>query len=166
MKFRTKYSRPKSKSITFYPEKSLTIGSAKDECDINKILDTYKRTGMLPNSLSGNSFLARNPMYGDFSDVTDYTSIRYKLDEAERQFMELPAHIRKRFDNDPQKLVEFIDNPGNYEEAVKLGIVEKRNSQLINNGEKPAEPARIDKSAVGEAGTAGTADKSVGTQPS
>ena len=131
MKFITKYSRPKSKSITFDPEKSLTIGSAKDECDINKILDTYKRTGVLPNSLTGNSFLSRNPMYGDFSDVTDYTSIRYKLDEAERQFMELPAHIRKRFDNDPQKLVEFIDDSGNYDEAVKLGLVEKRENYMV-----------------------------------
>lgn len=163
MKFRTKYSRPKSKSITFDPDKSLTIGSAKDECDINKILDTYKRTGMLPNSVSGNSFLARNPMYGDFSNATDFTTIRYKLDEAERQFMELPAHIRKRFDNDPQKLIEFIDGEGNYEEAVKLGLVEKRNQQ-IDTAVKPTETARTEQSAVVEAGTAPAgAEKAVGT---
>lgn len=152
MQFRTKYSRPKSKSITFDPSKSLTIGSAKDECDINLILDTYKKTGKLPNTVVGQSFMARNPMYGDFSGITDYTSIRYKLDEAERQFMELPAHIRKRFDNDPQKLVAFLSDERNREEAEELGLIEKTIKQIVPAG-KPVEETRNENSKVSDTGT-------------
>ena len=36
--------------------------------------------------------------------------------------MEIPAIIRKRFDNDPYQFLEFMENPENIEEARQLGL--------------------------------------------
>jgi phage internal scaffolding protein len=37
--------------------------------------------------------------------------------------MALPAQIRSRFDNDPAKLIDFLENEQNHDEAIKLGLV-------------------------------------------
>lgn len=155
-KFFTKFQRPSNPSIKFDPEKSKTLGSEKDACDINKILDTYKRTGQLPSMTAGGSFVARNPQFGDFSNATDFTTVRYMLDEAERQFMSLPAHIRKRFDNNPQLLIEFLSNEENRSEAEKLGLIEKV-KQVIEPLENasPVKDAAVS-SGTAESGTVGT----------
>ena len=150
--FYTKYNRPRNPSIKFDPMNSRTIGSEKDSCDINLILETYKSTGKLPNTVANRSFMARNPMYGDFSNATDYTTVRYALDEANRMFMELPAKVRKRFDNDPQKLVAFLSDEANRDEAEELGLIEKTIKQIVP-AVKPTEPARTEKSEGGESGT-------------
>jgi hypothetical protein len=39
--------------------------------------------------------------------------------------MRLPAELRARFENDPAKLIEFIDNSENLDEAINLGLVNK-----------------------------------------
>ena len=39
--------------------------------------------------------------------------------------MALPAQIRSRFENDPAKLIDFLDNSENLDEAIKLGLVSK-----------------------------------------
>ena len=38
-------------------------------------------------------------------------------------FMELPAQLRSRFNNDPAELIDFLGKEENREEATKLGLV-------------------------------------------
>ena len=88
----------------------------KDECDINVILERFGKTGQVPvNAISGT--------YGDFSGVHDYHTALNAIIASESEFAALPAQLRNRFDNEPSKLIEFLDNPQNKAEAEKLGLI-------------------------------------------
>ena len=98
-------------------EPTLAQQHFKDECDINYILKTFGVEGLAVNPLQ--------PRYGDFTDVVDYHSALNAVIAAEDEFMALPANIRTRFDNDPAKLIDFLENDANRTEAENLGLVVK-----------------------------------------
>lgn len=97
-------------------EPSMAQQSFKDECDINKIMERFGLTGELPDNV-------RIPQYGDFSGIRDYHSALNAVLEADEAFMQLPAQLRARFDNDPAKFVDFCSDDSNRDEAVKLGLL-------------------------------------------
>lgn len=99
-------------------EPSLAVQASKDECDINFIVKKYLRTGILPEVQQG--------AYLDISDMVDLRGAIEMVRDAEAAFMDLPAEIRRRFDNDPTKLVEFAQDDKNMAEAVKLGLVDAK----------------------------------------
>lgn len=92
--------------------------SFKEECDINEIVRRFGVTGQLPENV-------RVPQSGDFTGISDYQSALNAVIAAEDAFMELPAIVRERFDNDPQSLLEFVSDVANRDEAVRLGLVNK-----------------------------------------
>lgn len=94
-----------------------THQSFKDECDINTIVRRFGLTGDLPNDLAV-------PQYGDFTGIGDYQSALNAVMKAEADFLALPADLRARFENDPQRLMDFVHDAGNREEAVKLGLLQ------------------------------------------
>lgn len=100
------------------PEPSLTQQSFVEESDINFIAERYGLTGELPQVL-------QLPRYGDFTGIFDFQSAQNAVRKSLEQFMSLPAKIRSRFDNNPQKLLSFLEDPENREEAQFLGLVEK-----------------------------------------
>ena len=65
----------------------------------------------------------RIPQYGDFVDIPDFQSAMNAVIGAQRSFDALPANVRKRFANSPQALMEFMSDPENRDEAVRLGLV-------------------------------------------
>lgn len=81
---------------------SLTVQSEKDDADINVILDRFGITGQMPQDV-------RPPTYQDFGPdyVFDFRSAIEAIAMAEDAFMQMPAKVRARFDNDPQQFVEF-----------------------------------------------------------
>ncbi|QXP08437.1 MAG: internal scaffolding protein [Arizlama microvirus] len=89
-----------------------------EECDINTIVKRFGLTGQLPNGIA-------MPMVGDFTEAKDFQESMNLIKQAEAAFMEIPAHIRARFDHDPAKVMEFMEDKSNYDEAVKLGFIEK-----------------------------------------
>jgi len=89
-----------------------------EECDINTIVKRFGLTGELPNGVA-------MPVSGDFSGVTDFHSAMNIVRQAQEAFMELPGDIRERFANDPSKVMAFLENPENRDEAIKLGLVAK-----------------------------------------
>lgn len=91
----------------------------RDECDINEIVRRFGLTGELPENL-------RLPQSGDFTHVTDFKSALDAVRAAEAGFMELPGDLRARFENDPARLIAFLDDDRNLEEARKLGLVRPR----------------------------------------
>lgn len=99
---------------------SRTKQAHKDECDINNILRKYQKTGMIShvNKIKGK--------YGDFSNITNYQDAYLAIEQAHENFMGLPASIREKFQNDPSQLLEFVQDSKNYDEAVKIGIIEKK----------------------------------------
>lgn len=98
----------------------------RDECDINVIVRRFGVTGALPVPS------ARLPSYGDFSQVTDFQTAMNQVLEARAAFMDLPARTRERFANDPGRLLAFLADESNRDEAVRLGLV----------AAPPAEPAK------------------------
>ena len=65
----------------------------------------------------------RVPTFGDFTGVQDYRSAMEAVRAANNAFMDLPANIRSRFNNDPQQYIEFFNDPKNKDEATKLGLL-------------------------------------------
>jgi phage internal scaffolding protein len=63
------------------------------------------------------------------------------LCRAEEQFEELPVEVRDRFHHDPLKLLEFVDDDSNYDEAVQLGLVEPKN---VGNPDVVNKKAEVD----------------------
>lgn len=98
------------------PENRRTKQEFADEVNINTIVRRFGLTGELPKDF-------RSPMYGDFDMVTDFKSAVDAVVRAGDEFDRMPAELRARFDNDPQKLLEFVADEGNRDEAIKLGLV-------------------------------------------
>jgi len=107
-------------------EPTLAQQHFKDECDINNILRQFNITGLLPEA-------PLSPRYGDFSGITDYHSALNAVIAAEDGFMELPADLRARFLNDPENLINFLNDESNKDEAIKLGLVDQK---IIENEQK------------------------------
>lgn len=99
-------------------EESMTQQSDKDDADINVIVSRFHKTGQMPQ-------VQRPAMYGDFTDALDFRACQEHLHTANQSFAELPAKIRKRFHNDPAEFIEFMNDPDNAEEMIKLGLATK-----------------------------------------
>lgn len=98
----------------------------KDRTDINLIMKKYEKTGLLD--------FVKDPSkadYGDFSQVSDYQTALNQIMEAQEAFMTLPASTRKRFGNDPAQFVDFMQDPKNTEEAVKLGLAKAVEKPIV-----------------------------------
>ncbi|QGH72843.1 MAG: scaffold protein [Microviridae sp. ctjyu33] len=109
--------------VDFKNSPSLTRQEFKKECDINQIMKKFKKVMGVDylskfNSLTGGQF-------GDFSEVSDYQTALNVVKQSEAMFMALPAIVRKRFDNDTAKFLDFCHDPKNADEMVTLGLREK-----------------------------------------
>lgn len=99
-----------------FTQKSLTKQSEKDECNINKIMAKYEKTGLV------NHVMSQEAVYGDFSQVTDYQDALNKINAAQALFDALPAQIRSKFENDPTLFLEFAQNPENADQLIEMGL--------------------------------------------
>lgn len=110
-------SKPKVDTMDDDP---ITQQQFKNECDINYIVNRYLQTGYV------NPMLVRNgkPVFGDVSTIAGYKETLDQIQEADQMFMQLPAKIRDRFQHDPLQLLQFVADNKNYDEAVRLGLVE------------------------------------------
>ena len=117
---------------------SLAQQNQAQQADINYILEQFGITGQLPVS-------DRAPMYRDFDQIYDYHSALNAVIAAEDAFMDLPAKVRARFDNDPGALLDFLSDEKNAAEAHKLGIVNTAPIENVSSNlpEAPAEGAQL-----------------------
>ena len=97
-------------------DESKTQQQFADEVDINTIVRRFGLTGQLPDNVT-------MPQYADYEGVFDFQTAMNTMMEAERSFMQLPADVRARFENDPQKLLVFCNDRANIDEARKWGLV-------------------------------------------
>lgn len=94
---------------------SMTVQSFKDECDINKIMARYVKTGVITH------LNPAEPRYG-FAPAGDFLGAMSLVTQAQQSFDELPAEVRRKFDNDPGKFLDFIDDPANEAELAEMGL--------------------------------------------
>lgn len=72
-----------------------------------------------------------------FDDVTgnDFTEAMNILSKAQNTFDSMPSQIRKEFDNNPAKFLDFVQNPDNADKMVDMG--------LAHPPQPPAEPVEV-----------------------
>ncbi len=125
--FYTQFNLPSRKDVVF-TEASLTEQSFKFETDINNICE-----GKAFSSLPANR---NQPIYDDFTNLGKYQESLDLVSKAQSMFEELPSNIRNKFENNPQKLIDFVSNPEvNYDEGVKLGIFNRKPLEHVSKVE-------------------------------
>ena len=102
----------------------------RDECDINKIIAKYDRTGVLNHV---NDFEAR---YEDLTGL-DYQTMLNIVANANSMFEGLPSVIRNQFDNEPQKFISFMDDENNNEQMYEMGLKQRPISEQIGSESDP-----------------------------
>lgn len=112
--------------------KSLTQQHFRDQCNINNIVRRAQNAGRLPEA-------GGNPQYLDVSNIPDFQSAQNAVISAYNLFNQLNSKIRTRFDNDPGKMLAFVKDPVNLDEAIKLGIVTATHRKAEN---KPSDEQR------------------------
>lgn len=87
-------------------------------CDIKTIMARHRAIGVSP-------FQPLSPDVCGQAVRYTYAEAFAMVENAQEQFMTLPAAVRDRFRNDPASLFDFILDDGNRDEAIKLGLIPK-----------------------------------------
>lgn len=125
MKFLTQYNiddtlKHSDKTAILCKDPTLARQEFKDQCDINILFGKYLETGEIPQVMD------QGLSYGDFTGIFDYQTAMNAVRAAQESFDQLPAKIKNRFDNDPNKLLHFLEEPENREEAEFLQLVKRK----------------------------------------
>lgn len=147
--FRTAYG-PKLEVELIFTGPGRTKQAFKAECDINTIMARYQKTGVL-------EFTQKHA--GQFEDVTalDYTAGMQAIAAAKSMFFDMPSALRARFENEPGRFLEFIQDPRNTAEAIELGLATVREPDPV---EEPAEASRSSRKAAPKGGDTPPKDQS------
>lgn len=111
-KFRTRYS-----AVNDTPGFSTSSPSLA-------LQEDYEST-LIPNIINQHLPQPVNPpQFGDFTTSPDDLLEAYSIiEDAESRFAALTPEVKSRFGNDPAALLAFLQDPGNRDEAVRLGLV-------------------------------------------
>ena len=102
-------------------EPTRTQRQFQNQVNVNNIMAKYRKTGSLTH--------VRNRQEGTYEDLTSIPDLQGAYDQinrAEEAFQAMPSSLRNRFDNSPEKLIEFLSNPANDEQAIKLGLIKAK----------------------------------------
>jgi hypothetical protein len=103
-----------SDEAAFVPSgESMTVQSMSEDADLNVLMKRYGITGKFPEN-------PRIPQYGDFTHVTDFRGAIEAARDAMDKFMEFPAELRQRFDNNPQFMLDYMQAGGSAEGLKEL----------------------------------------------
>lgn len=86
----------------------------KDEVQVGNIMRRFQ-AGEIPD-------MSQKPMFIDISNLGSFHESMNLVTAVNQRFMALPAKIRSRFQNSPEKLIEFVQDKKNLKEAQELGL--------------------------------------------
>lgn len=117
---------------TINEEPTMTQQHLKEKVNVNSIMAKYRKTGLIDH-------VRKNPgVYMDLTELPDYQTALQTVIRAQDTFETIPANIRLKFDNDPSKLIAFLSDDKNYDEAAALGLVERKNPLPSPQGATPS----------------------------
>ena len=125
--FRTAYGQKLKVAIA--TGDGLTEQNHKDETDINQIVRKYNKTGLIDHL---NQF---EKQYGDMTGY-DYQEAMNTVAAANTMFEGLPSSIRNKFDNDPAKFINFVDDEANADKLVEMGLAKPKTTIDVDEGAK------------------------------
>lgn len=121
--FRSAYSARLRVALTF-PAQGRTKQSFKEECDINRIMSQYLKTGVV-------DFVNKHaPQYYDVTGV-EYQDAMNIVAQSQTMFAELPAKLREQFENDPALFLDFVSDPENRPEMAVMGLLTPEATQAL-----------------------------------
>lgn len=106
-----------------------------EEVDINTIVERFRVTGEMPPAMNF-------PQPQEFAETFDFQTAMNVIRQAQESFMELPAKARARFENNPQKFMEFMNDAENQDEAIKLGLATRKPEEPTEPVKPPENPAK------------------------
>lgn len=112
---------------------SRTQKQFQKDCNVNNIMAKFKKTGTITHVRN-----AQNGVYMDLTNIPDYATALMQIKHAQESFLQIPAHIRAKFNNDPSLLISYLKNPENHPEAIKHGLLiqkPKRDEQTPNTND-------------------------------
>lgn len=130
-----KRSNGKLRILLHTGSESYVQSAYKDECDVNRIMEKFNRTGLLPQLINS------NPRFGDFSEVPDFQEAQNIIATANSQFAALPAKLRDRFRNDPAEFLAFVHDEKNKGELAELGLLKPEAVERLKAPKKGLEDA-------------------------
>lgn len=92
------------------------------DCDVNEILSRIAKTNQMPANFGATG------VYADFTEIQDLQESMHTVARAQEAFAELPANIRLKFQNDPNQLIQYLNDPANIKESVELGLRVRTNA--------------------------------------
>jgi len=126
--------RPRFKvGLACAPDSSMTKQTFKDECNINKIISKYQKTGALDHV---NKY---QPSYG-FATAIDFRESMEVVLKGQEMFDALPSNLRKRFDNNPAEFLEFVQDAKNEPQLIELGLATRREQSPVALSQAPVIP--------------------------
>ena len=111
-------------------DESLTHQEFASESDINNIIGAF---GIGENPLEPQKWVTDVDITdapGSFQDILNQWNV------AARQFADLPARVRTRFDNDPAEFVKFVSDEANLPEMVEMGLAVKRPDPVVSDTDR------------------------------
>lgn len=112
---------------------SMTRQSEMEACDIHNILKQFSQQGF-------EQLVRDNAARGQYADLTALPDYQEALDivlKSQQAFAALPSQVRERFQNDPARFVEFLADPANQDEAIRLGLA-------IDTREPEPQPQKVE----------------------
>lgn len=93
----------------------VTEQAHKDMCNIDRIVEKYRKDDVIDH---------RNTNRGEygFADGKTFEDAAKIVAKARSMFEELPANLRHKFNHSPSVFLDYVQNPANAHEMVKLGL--------------------------------------------
>lgn len=99
-------------------EELVTKQAHKEECDINNILNQYKRTGIVRHVTE------RKAQFIDLPADLDLQNSLNVVKRAQEAFASLPAVVRDRFHNNPAEFLAAFQDEKRQDELRQLGLLQ------------------------------------------
>jgi phage internal scaffolding protein len=137
IQFNTPYGKSPPRCFFDTEGESMTQQHFQEESEINNILRSHDRNGIIEHIHRGNA------IYADFSEITDFSDALHQIKEAQQEFLNIPSEIREKFQNDAGQFFKFATNPDNISELRKMGLANPEPSVAMpteNAIPQPVEP--------------------------
>lgn len=136
--FNSAYSERVRKQTYYKDDEGSTHQEQKEQCDINYILEKYRRTGVV------NHLNKYQEQYLDVSAI-DFQDAQNKVATVNSMFEELPSQERARFNHDPAMFLEFVATQENRDD-MKDGIIGNNST----SGDEVSSSTDVESPPVGE----------------
>ena len=147
--FNTPYGQQPPRCFFETSGESMTQQHFQEETEINNILRSHDRNGVIQHIHKGNA------IYADFSNITDLSDALHQIKEAQSEFLNIPSKIREQFQNDAGQFFKFASDPNNLDQLREMGLAnpdqsvamptekESSSSRAPHSSEEEEDSARI-----------------------